>query len=210
MREAREALAELADAGRIPTLADDVAAELESARARAESGELLEQPSEAELAVLRLLATDLSIRQIGEELFLSPNTIRTHIRALYRKLGSNTRPDAVARATALGLLDQEDHQGDRPHGGVRACRPCQAGDMPTREYRVVVAGELSGGMGVVFEGMTLTHEEGNTVLYGPVADQTELLGLLQHVSALGLTLLEATAVEAERSAEVGAARERAR
>jgi LuxR family transcriptional regulator, maltose regulon positive regulatory protein len=104
MHEAREALAELADAGRLPTLADEVAVELQAARGRAESGELLESPTEAELAVLRLLASDLSIRQIAERLFLSPNTIRTHIRALYRKLGANARPDAVARATALGLL----------------------------------------------------------------------------------------------------------
>jgi hypothetical protein len=44
--------------------------------------------------------------------------------------------------------------------------------------------------------MTLTREEGRTVLAGPVRDQAELQGLLQHVSALGLTLLEATAVEA--------------
>jgi hypothetical protein len=68
--------------------------------------------------------------------------------------------------------------------------------MPTREYRLVVEGELSDSMGVVFEGMTLTREEGKTVIAGPVRDQTELQGLLQHVSALGLTLLEATTVEA--------------
>jgi LuxR family maltose regulon positive regulatory protein len=109
--EVRKALAELADAGRIPALADDVADELETVRSRAERGEVLEQPTEAELAVLRLLATELSIRQIGEELFLSPNTIRTHIRALYRKLGAHTRPDAVARATTLGLLDQAQSPG---------------------------------------------------------------------------------------------------
>jgi LuxR family maltose regulon positive regulatory protein len=102
---ARKALAELADAGRIPALAETVGEELETVRARAERGEVLEQPTEAELAVLRLLATELSIRQIGEQLFLSPNTIRTHMRALYRKLGAHTRPDAVARATTLGLLD---------------------------------------------------------------------------------------------------------
>ena len=111
MHEAAEALAELGDAGRLPTLADGVAVELEAARARAESGELLEPPTEAELAVLRLLATDLSIRQIAERLFLSPNTIRTHIRALYRKLGANARPEAIARATALGLFDQEQSPG---------------------------------------------------------------------------------------------------
>jgi hypothetical protein len=68
--------------------------------------------------------------------------------------------------------------------------------MPTRDYRLVVEGELSDGMGVVFEGMTLMREEGNTVLAGPVRDPTELQGLLQHLSALGLTLLEARTVEA--------------
>jgi hypothetical protein len=61
---------------------------------------------------------------------------------------------------------------------------------------LVVEGELSDGMRVVFEGMTLTREQGTTVLSGPVRDQTELQGLLQHVSALGLTLLEATSLEA--------------
>ncbi len=68
--------------------------------------------------------------------------------------------------------------------------------MPTRHYRLVVEGGLSDSLGVVFEGMTLTCEDGNTVLAGPVRDQSELHGLLQHVSALGLTLLEARAVEA--------------
>jgi hypothetical protein len=68
--------------------------------------------------------------------------------------------------------------------------------MPTREYRLVVEGELSDSIGVVFEGMTLSRTEGRTVLAGPVRDQTQLQGLLQQVSALGLTLLEATAVEA--------------
>ena len=67
--------------------------------------------------------------------------------------------------------------------------------MPTREYRLVVEGELSDGIAIVFEGMTLTHDGGNTVLVGPVRDQAELQGLLQHVSTLGLTLLEATALE---------------
>jgi hypothetical protein len=66
--------------------------------------------------------------------------------------------------------------------------------VPPRQYRLVVEGELSDDLGVAFEGMTLTREEGRTVLAGPVRDQTELQGLLQRISALGLTLLEATAV----------------
>ena len=66
---------------------------------------MLEPPSEAELAVLRLLSTDLSTREIAERLFVSPNTVRSHRRALYHKLDVHTRADAVARATALGLLE---------------------------------------------------------------------------------------------------------
>jgi ATP/maltotriose-dependent transcriptional regulator MalT len=111
MRAAREELAELADSGRIPALADQVERELETARARADRGDLLESPTQAELAVLRLLATDLSNRQIGERLFLSPNTIRSHTRAIYRKLGVHAREDAVARAAALGLLEQSESSG---------------------------------------------------------------------------------------------------
>ncbi len=67
---------------------------------------MLERPSEAEQAVLRLLATNLSARQIGGQLYLSPNTVRSHIRAIYRKLGVGSREDAVARANAVGLLGE--------------------------------------------------------------------------------------------------------
>jgi len=69
--------------------------------------------------------------------------------------------------------------------------------MPTREYRLVVDGELSDNLGVVFGGMTLTREHGKTVLAGQVRDQAELHGLFRQVSALGLTLLEATSLEPE-------------
>ena len=108
---AQEALAELGDSGRVPALADTVALELEEARARARGGEVLESPSEAELAVLRLLETDMSLREIGERLFISPNTVRSHTHALYRKLGVHSRTDALARATALGLLEQTESPG---------------------------------------------------------------------------------------------------
>ena len=107
LQAAREALAELADSGRLPSLADDVDGSSGPQRARADRGELLERPSKAELAVLRLLASDLSTGEIGEHLFRLPqHDPDPHTRALYRKLGANTRPEAVARATALGLLGQ--------------------------------------------------------------------------------------------------------
>jgi LuxR family maltose regulon positive regulatory protein len=106
LRSAREGLGEIVDCGAVPALIDEVERELEQANGRASSGELLEQPSEAELTVLQLLASDLSNRQIAERLFLSPNTIRSHTRALYHKLGVHSRTDAIARGTALGLVEQ--------------------------------------------------------------------------------------------------------
>ena len=106
LSRARQAIAELGDSGTVPLLAAEVEKALEQARRDASGGEILEPPSEAELAVLRLLATDLSAREIGGELFVSANTVRSHTRALYRKLGVRSREGAVARANALGLLGQ--------------------------------------------------------------------------------------------------------
>jgi LuxR family transcriptional regulator, maltose regulon positive regulatory protein len=103
-RLANEELDELAHDGRVATLAAEVESEIEQARARAGDGEVLDLPTPAELAVLRLLGSELSVRQIGEELFLSPNTVRSHTRSIYRKLGVSSRADAVARGEALGLL----------------------------------------------------------------------------------------------------------
>ncbi len=104
LRRAREELAELGDSGAVPVFADEVASELEQARGQAGAGEILELPSEAEVAVLRLLSSDLSVREIGAQLFLSPNTVRSHVRSIYRKLRVGSRDDAVARAEAVGLL----------------------------------------------------------------------------------------------------------
>jgi LuxR family maltose regulon positive regulatory protein len=60
--------------------------------------------SERELAVLRLLAGKLSQREIAGELYVSFNTVKTHTRAIFRKLGAASRAEAVARARELGLL----------------------------------------------------------------------------------------------------------
>jgi LuxR family maltose regulon positive regulatory protein len=60
--------------------------------------------SERELAVLRLLPTELPQREIGAAIFVSLNTVKSHVRSIYRKLDVDTRDDAVARARELGLL----------------------------------------------------------------------------------------------------------
>jgi LuxR family maltose regulon positive regulatory protein len=64
----------------------------------------LEPLSDSEIRVLRYLPTNLSMREIGSELFVSHNTVRTHVGHLYAKLGTHTRAEAVARARGLGLL----------------------------------------------------------------------------------------------------------
>jgi LuxR family maltose regulon positive regulatory protein len=104
LHAATEELEELGGPPSVTALAVAVGEELARARDHAGEGEPAELPSKAELAVLHLLASDLSTRQIGAQLFLSPNTVRSHTRAIYRKLGVNARTDAVARAEALGLI----------------------------------------------------------------------------------------------------------
>jgi LuxR family transcriptional regulator, maltose regulon positive regulatory protein len=59
--------------------------------------------TERERAVLGLLRGTLSTREIGQELYLSGNTIKTHTRSIYRKLGVSSRRDAVERGRELGL-----------------------------------------------------------------------------------------------------------
>jgi LuxR family transcriptional regulator, maltose regulon positive regulatory protein len=60
--------------------------------------------TERERDVLRMLQGTLSLRDIGRELYLSPNTIKTHTRMLYRKLDVSDRKGAVARGRELGLI----------------------------------------------------------------------------------------------------------
>jgi LuxR family maltose regulon positive regulatory protein len=65
---------------------------------------LQEQLSDSELRVLRYLPTNLQAPEIASELFVSVNTIRSHMRHMYAKLGVHRRADAVQRARELGLL----------------------------------------------------------------------------------------------------------
>jgi LuxR family maltose regulon positive regulatory protein len=76
----------------------------------------LEPLSGSELRVLRYLPTNLSGPEIAGELYVSHNTVRTHMGHLYAKLGTHSRAEAVARARALGLLAPSSLRG-------RATRP---------------------------------------------------------------------------------------
>jgi LuxR family transcriptional regulator, maltose regulon positive regulatory protein len=70
----------------------------------ADAAPLLDELSEAELRVVRFLPSNLRAPEIASELFVSTNTIRTHLRHIYAKLGAHGRAEAVDRARALGLL----------------------------------------------------------------------------------------------------------
>ena len=103
-------------------LKDSAPADLTSAVQRAASGEVVLAPVVAgkllsemrkdritltgrERDVLNALDRGLSNREISEELFLSPTTIKTHLARLYGKLGVSSRTAALARAREEGLLD---------------------------------------------------------------------------------------------------------
>jgi LuxR family transcriptional regulator, maltose regulon positive regulatory protein len=65
---------------------------------------LTEQLTGREAAVLRFLPTMMSNHEIASELFVSVNTVKTHLRSVYRKLDANDRREAVQRAREMQLL----------------------------------------------------------------------------------------------------------
>ena len=72
--------------------------------------DMVEQLTGRELSVLRLLPSRLTPREIASELYLSHNTIKTHMRAIYRKLAVTSRHEAVEEARRRGVL------GNHPTG----------------------------------------------------------------------------------------------
>ena len=75
-----------------------------SLESRGEPRPLIDELSEAELRVVRYLPSNLKVPEIASELFVSANTVRTHLRHIYAKLDVHNRGDAVARARELRLL----------------------------------------------------------------------------------------------------------
>ena len=69
-----------------------------------DSAPLVEALCDGERRVLGYLPSNLSAHDIGGQLYLSTNTVKTHMRHIYAKLGVHRRPEAVERAHTLGLL----------------------------------------------------------------------------------------------------------
>ena len=102
VREARGIVRHCADPGPLVTtwLAEEQRAE--AMRTRQEG--LIEPLTDRELAILRLLPAPNSLRELASTLFVTPNTLKTHLRAIYRKLGAESREEAVIRAHDRGLI----------------------------------------------------------------------------------------------------------
>jgi LuxR family maltose regulon positive regulatory protein len=100
--QAHDILQQRPDLGVLPRRAAELRSKLATIKAGAVGPSAL---TAAELRVLPLLPTHLQHSEIAAELFLSPLTIKTHIKSIYRKLGASSRGQAVARARELGLLE---------------------------------------------------------------------------------------------------------
>jgi LuxR family transcriptional regulator, maltose regulon positive regulatory protein len=102
LSEASHALREASDSAVLRDWLEHARVQLEAAARSASESRAL---TTAELRVLQLLPTHLSYPAIAQRLYVSPNTVKTHVRAVYRKLDASSRGEAVAQAFAAGLLD---------------------------------------------------------------------------------------------------------
>jgi LuxR family transcriptional regulator, maltose regulon positive regulatory protein len=104
LADARRRLMLLPDAGLLPAWVDALAGDV---RRYVDTAVLTYTGllTRAELRVLALLPTHLSLAQIGDELVISRNTVKSQVAAIYRKLDAANRGDAVRRARETGLLD---------------------------------------------------------------------------------------------------------
>jgi LuxR family maltose regulon positive regulatory protein len=101
LRELRDILRQRPHMGTLPAEAARLHDQFEAGRRRSIGASSL---TVAELRVIPYLATHLSTDEIGKRLFVSRNTIKSQTVSVYRKLGVNSRSDAVARAQEIGLI----------------------------------------------------------------------------------------------------------
>jgi LuxR family maltose regulon positive regulatory protein len=102
LAEARVILETFPDAGMFPELLERQERTLRQGKQR--EGQLNGELTERELDVLGLLDSERTTQQIGRVLYVAPNTVKTHIKSIYRKLGISSRKEAVEQARARGLI----------------------------------------------------------------------------------------------------------
>jgi len=103
LAEARAILEAYPDAGMFPELLERQERKLRTSKQRREvplNGHLTER----ELDVLGLLDGALNTSQMGRDLYVSPNTVKTHVKSIFRKLEVSSREEAVKKSRARGLV----------------------------------------------------------------------------------------------------------
>ena len=94
-------------------------AEPASTPTRPEAGDSLGwQPTSRELEVLELIAHRYSNTEVADELVISENTVKTHIKSIFGKLHAKSRREAVAYAERFGLLETRPDASGPPDGGA--------------------------------------------------------------------------------------------
>ena len=100
--EARGILRHCPDPG--PVVTTWLAREQRAEAMRTRQEGLIEPLTDRELTILRLLPAPTPQRELASALFVAPSTLKTHLRAIYRKLGAESRDEAVIRARERGLI----------------------------------------------------------------------------------------------------------
>jgi LuxR family maltose regulon positive regulatory protein len=102
LRELRDILRQRPDLGVVGREADAIGSQIDAAQSGAIGASSL---TVAELRLLPYLASHMTFNDIGDQLYISRNTVKTQSVAIYRKLGVSSRGQAVQRAREIGLLN---------------------------------------------------------------------------------------------------------
>jgi LuxR family transcriptional regulator, maltose regulon positive regulatory protein len=100
LRQAQDILQQRPDLGMLPRQVGELRADLRAGPVRPGGASSL---TAAELRLLPLLSTHLTLKEIGERLYLSRNTVKSQAASVYRKFGVSSRGEAVTRMSELGL-----------------------------------------------------------------------------------------------------------
>lgn len=103
LRDAEPVIDAISDVGVMREQHAELMAQLDALQPDAD-----EEFSDRELDVLAMLPSPLTTREFAEELFISRNTVKTHMRRVYRKLNASSRAEAVLIARDRGLLRASD------------------------------------------------------------------------------------------------------
>jgi LuxR family transcriptional regulator, maltose regulon positive regulatory protein len=102
LAEVRVLMGAFPDAGMFPELLERQERKLQTGTRW--DGALNGELTERELEVVRLLNSEISTREMAQILYVSPSTVRTHVKSIYRKFGVSSREKAVEQAHARGLI----------------------------------------------------------------------------------------------------------